>query len=143
MRYLIDTNVLSEPTRPRPNSAVLRWTESQPRDALAVSTVSLGEVRKGLDLLAPGNRRAALDQWLKRVIHEQFRGRVLSVSKDIALTWGRLMAADQKRGRELPVVDGLLLATAAVNGLTIVTRNERDFVDRGVPVFNPWPASDD
>lgn len=77
------------------------------------------------------------------MIREQFRGRVLSVSKDIALAWGRLMAADQKRGRELPVVDGLLLATAAVNGLTIVTRNERDFVDRGVPVFNPWPESDD
>lgn len=110
---------------------------------MAVSTVSLGEVRKGLDLLTHGSRRSLLEQWFKRVMHEQFRGRVLSVSKDIALTWGRLMAADQKRGRELPIVDGLLLATAVVNGLTIVTRNERDFADRGVPVFNPWPDSDD
>jgi predicted nucleic acid-binding protein len=143
VRYLIDTNVLSESARPRPNRAVLHWTESQPRESLAVSTISLGEVRKGLDLLAHGSRRATLEQWLKRVIHEQFRGRVLSVSKDIALTWGRLTAADQKRGRELPIMDGLLLATAAVNGLTIVTRNERDFVDRGVPVLNPWPDSDD
>lgn len=143
MRYLIDTNVFSEPMKPRPNRTVMRWAESQPREALAISTVSLGEVRKGLDLLAPGSRRATLEQWLKHVIQDQFRGRVLSVSKEIALTWGRLTAADQKRGRELPVVDGLLLATAAVNGLTIVTRNERDFADRGVPVFNPWPDSDD
>lgn len=143
MRYLIDTNVLSEPAKPRPNRAVLSWAESQPQDALAVSTVSLGEVRLGLDLLAPGSRRAALEQWFKLVMREQFRGRVLSVNKEIALAWGRLTAADQKRGRVLPVVDGLLLATAAVNGLTIVTRNERDFVDRGVPVFNPWPDSDD
>jgi toxin FitB len=143
VRYLIDTNVLSEPIKPRPNRTVIRWAESQPRDALAVSTVSLGEVRKGLDLLVHGSHRATLEQWFKLTMREQFRGRVLSVSKDVALAWGRLTAADQKRGRVLPSVDGLLLATAAVHGLTIVTRNERDFVDRGVPVFNPWPDSDD
>lgn len=143
MRYLLDTNVLSEPAKPRPNPVVVEWAESQPRDALAISTVSLGEVRFGLDLLAPGRRRAALEEWLKRVMREQFHGRVLAVNKDVALTWGRLTAADQKRGRVLPIVDGLLLATAAVHGLTIVTRNERDFVDRGVPVLNPWPESDD
>ncbi|HYW12764.1 MAG TPA: type II toxin-antitoxin system VapC family toxin [Longimicrobium sp.] len=142
MRYLIDTNVFSEPMKPRPNRKVMRWAESQPREALAISTLSLGEVRKGLDLLAHGSHRTVLEQWFKVTMREQFRGRVLSVSKDIALTWGRFAAADQ-RGRVLPIVDGLLLATAEVHGLTIVTRNERDFVDRGVPVFNPWPDSDD
>lgn len=143
MRYLLDTNVLSEPAKPRPNPVVVQWAESQPPDALAISTVSLGEVRFGLDVLAPGRRRAALEDWLKRVMREQFHGRVLAVTKDVALAWGRLTAADQKRGRVLPIVDGLLLATAAVHGLTIVTRNERDFADRGVPVLNPWPDSDD
>lgn len=141
MRYLLDTNVFSEPTKPHPNPGVLYWAESQPRDALAVSTVSLGEVRRGLDLLAHGNRRAALERWLKVVIREQFRGRVFAVGKEVAQMWGRLTAADQKRGLVLPVVDGMLLATAAVHGLTIVTRNERDFVDRGVPVINPWTLS--
>jgi predicted nucleic acid-binding protein len=119
------------------------WTKSQPRDSLAISAISLGEVRYGLELLAPGSRRAALEQWIKHVTREHFRGRVLKVSKEVALTWGHLTAADQKRGRVLPIVDGLLLATAAVYGLTIVTRNERDFVDRGIPVLNPWPHSDD
>ena len=142
MRYLIDTNVFSEPAKPRPHPVVLDWTESQPPDALAISTLSLGEVRWGLDLLAHGRRRAALEQWLKRAVRERFRGRILAVSKEVALAWGRLAAADQKRGHVLPVVDGLVLATAAVHGLTVVTRNERDFVDRGVPVFNPWPDSE-
>ncbi len=118
MRYLIDTNVFSEPVKPSPNRKVLRWAESQPREALAISTLSLGEVRKGLDLLAHGGRRAALERWLTLAIREQFRGRVLQV------------------------VDGLLLATAAVHGLTIVTRNEEDFLDRGVPVLNPWHATE-
>ena len=129
--------------KPRPNRKVLRWAASQPREALAISTLSLGEVRTGLDLLAHGSHRAALEQWFKMTMREQFRGRVLSVSKGIAQEWGRFAAAEQKRGRILPVVDGLLLATAEIHGLTIVTRNERDFVHRGVPVFNPWPESDD
>jgi predicted nucleic acid-binding protein len=141
VRYLLDTNVFSEPVKPRPDPGVIRWAESQPRDALAVSTISLGEVRKGLDLLEHGSRRAALERWLTLAIREQFRGRVLAVSKEVGLTWGRLTAADQKRGYVLPPGDGLLLATAAVHGLTIVTRNERDFVDRGVPVINPWTLS--
>jgi toxin FitB len=143
VRYLIDTNVLSEPAKPRPHHEVVDWTESQPREALAISTVSMGEVRMGLDLLTHGRRRTDLERWFKVAVRERFRGRVLSVSKEVALAWGRLAAADQKRGRVLPIVDGLLLATAAVHGLTIVTRNERDFVDRGIPVFNPWPDSDD
>lgn len=143
MRYLIDTNVFSEPMKPRPNRQVIRWAESQPREALAISTLSLGEVRKGLDLMAHGAQRAALEQWFKLTWREQFRGRVLSVSKEISLAWGSLTAADQRRGRALPIVDGLLLATAAVHELVVVTRNERDFAGRGVPVFNPWPDSDD
>lgn len=142
MRYLIDTNVFSEPLKPSPNRRVLRWAESQPRESLAISTLSLGEVRKGLDLLTHGARRNELERWLTVAVREHFRGRVLGVGKDVALKWGRLAAADQRRGRVLPVVDGLLLATAAVHGLTIVTRNERDFADRGVPVLNPWPASE-
>jgi toxin FitB len=143
VRYLIDTNVFSEPVKARPHRGVLDWTDAQPREALAIGTLSIGEVRMGLDLLAHGRRRADLERWLKLAVREWFRGRVLSVGKEVTLAWGRLAAAGQKRGRVLPVVDGLVLATAAVHGLTIVTRNERDFVDRGVPVFNPWPDSDD
>lgn len=142
MLYLIDTNVFSEPSKPQPNRMVTDWADAQPRDAIAVSAISLGEVRRGIDLLEHGTRRAKLEWWLKSTIRDYFHGRVLSVTKQVALTWGHLAAADQQRGRVLPMADGLLLATAAVHGLTVVTRNERDFANRGVPVLNPWSASE-
>jgi predicted nucleic acid-binding protein len=138
MRYLVDTNVFSEKAKPRPNPVVVAWTDAQPPESLTVSSISLGEVQKGIELLEHGSRRVALQRWLTSAIREHFHGRVLAVTKEIALMWGRLTAADQKRGRVLPPADGLLLATAAVYDLTIVTRNERDFEDRGVHVLNPW-----
>jgi predicted nucleic acid-binding protein len=140
--YLLDTNVLSEPSKPNPNRAVTAWAEEQPRDTLAVSAISLGEVRFGIELLDHGAQRAKLERWLKGSILDYFHGRVLAVSKRVALKWAQLAAADQKRGRSLDIADGLLLATAAVHGLTIVTRNERDFEGRGVPILNPWSPAE-
>lgn len=138
MRFLVDTNVFSEPTKPRPDVAVLKWLASQPTESHAVSAISVGEAKKGIELMVPGKRQSALQQWLKLLLREQFGDRVLPVTRRVALAWGRIMAAEQKRGRKIPLLDGLLLATAAVYGLTIITRNERDFEDRGVPVINPW-----
>ncbi|HEX6369710.1 MAG TPA: PIN domain-containing protein [Longimicrobium sp.] len=117
MRYLVDTNVFSEPTKPRPNPAVLEWVASQPADSTAVSAISLGEAQKGIALLEYGKRRAMLQQWLTLAMREQFGGRVLAVTKHVALAWGNITAADQKRGRVLQPPDGILLATAAVHGL--------------------------
>lgn len=142
MLYLLDTNVLSEPSKPNPNRAVTTWAEEQPREALAVSAISLGEVRFGIELLDHGAQRAKLERWLKVSILDHFHGRVLAVTKRVALKWAQLAAADQKRGRSLPMLDGLLLATAAVHELTIVTRNERDFEGRGVLVHNPWRTAE-
>ena len=141
MRFLLDTNVLSEGARPRPDRLYAEWLASQSPDEIAVSVITCGEVKRGIELLPMGRKRATLEAWLDSVLHHDFRGRVLRVNADIALEWGRLTAAARKRGRVLDLGDGLLLATAAVHGLTIVTRNERDFADRGVPVINPWTLS--
>jgi len=102
--------------------------------------MTLGEVKKGIELLPHGRRCASLESWLRTAIQRDFRGRVLRVNTDVALEWGRLAAAGQKRGRVLPPVDGTLLATAVVYGLMLVTRNERDFAERGVAVINPWSS---
>ena len=142
MYYLVDTNVLSEPSKPQPNVAVLEWVDSRPPGSTAVSAVSLGEVQKGIELLEHGQRRVWLQQWFTATLHERYGDRVLPVTQDVALTWGRLTAVDQKRGRVLKLADGLLLATADVYRLTIVTRNARDFEDRGVRVINPWAATE-
>lgn len=138
MRYLLDTNVLTEPAKPRPDPDVVAWLQAQAPLDLAVSVLTLGEVQKGVSLLAAGARRDALETWLRIDLPRQFMGRLLPVEGQVALEWGRLAAEGRRAGRELPVIDGLLLATCAAHGLTLVTRNERDCGDRGIPILNPW-----
>jgi predicted nucleic acid-binding protein len=138
MEYLLDTMVLAEPARPAPDAGVVAWLRAQPPLALAISVLTLGEIAKGVASLATGRRRDALEAWLEIELPRQFAGRVLPVDAAVALAWGRLAAEGQCGGRPLPVIDGLLLGTAATHGLPLVTRNERDCRDRGVPVHNPW-----
>ena len=142
MPFLLDTNVLSEPARPSPDQGVLSWLRDvDPLDAY-LSVLTLGEIEKGVSLMAPGPRKAALGQWLAHGLPERFPGRILPVNRAVALAWGDLDAEGQRTGRPLPVVDGLLLATARAHQLTFVTRNLRECGDRGVPVLNPWGTDD-
>jgi len=138
VRFLIDTNVLSEGARPVPDQRVATWLQAQPPLDLAISVLTLGEVERGIDLLPVGRRRAALEAWISKDLPIQFQGRVLVVDEAVAREWGRLSVRSRTSGRHLPVVDGLLLATASVHGLTLVTRNESDCAARGVDVLNPW-----
>lgn len=137
MRYLLDTNVLTEPAKPRPEARVVDWLQAQPPLDLALSVLTLGEIEKGVSLLAAGARRDAIESWLRADLPRRFLGRLLPVDERVALEWGRLAAEGRRAGRELPVIDGLLLATCAAHGLTLVTRNERDCGNRGVPTLNP------
>jgi predicted nucleic acid-binding protein len=138
VRYLLDTNVISEPARPAPDPRVDSWLGGLSALQLAISVVTLGEIRKGVELLVSGAKRMKLEQWLETELPRQFRGRLLAVDDAVAHEWGRLTAAGRRTGRDLPVVDGLLLATAAVHKLVLATRNESDCAGRGVPVYNPW-----
>jgi len=137
-RFLLDTNVLAEVARGGAGAPVVVWLRAQPALDLAISVLTLGDVQKGVALLPQGARRAALERWLVADLPRQFLGRVLPIDESVAQAWGQLAAAGRQQGRELPVIDGLLLATAAVHGLTFVTRDEADCADRGVPVLNPW-----
>jgi len=138
MRYLLDTNVLSEGVAPRPNPAVLAWGLQQSSLDLFVSVLSLGEIRKGIELRFQDARRSVLENWLGALLPAEFRGRILPIDDNVALEWGRITAEGQRQGRVLPTTDGLLVATAIVHGLTLVTRNERDCAGRGAPTLNPW-----
>jgi hypothetical protein len=139
MRYLLDTNVLSEPNRPRPDPRVTKWIGQLPRKDAALSTITFGEIQRGILKLQPGAKRTFLAQWLQELPSE-FRGRVLPVTIPVARAWGEIEDDARRAGRTLDVPDGLLLATAAVHDLVLVTRNERDFRGRGVDVLNPWSA---
>lgn len=138
MRFLLDTNLLSEPTRKRSDLGVEAWIAAQEPEELAISVISLGEIERGVILLRPGPRKEELRSWLDEEILVTYKDRTISVDKAIALEWGRISADAVRTGRGLPESDGLLVATAIVLNLTLVTRNERHCAGWGAPLINPW-----
>jgi len=139
--FLLDTNVPSESVRTLPEPKVKTWIAAQSLEMLFISAVSFGELRKGITLLAPGKRREALEAWVEGDLSILFSGRVLSVTRSVAERWGVLEGQRQLAGKPLNVPDGRIAATALEHGLTVVTRNEKDFGDLGVTIFNPWDAA--
>ena len=137
MRYLLDTNVVSEPTRRRPDTRVLAWLDGTPSYELCTSALVIGEIRNGIEIIRPrdAERSERFERWLARVVDE-YADRILPVTLPVAEAWGRLTAV-----RALPFVDSVMVATAAVNGLTFVSREAERFADLGVPVLNPWGAA--
>jgi toxin FitB len=127
-------------TRPHPQASVSGWLDDADDDQLYFSVVSLGEILKGVTLLAEGKRRSQLQLWLDEMLGPWFEGRILPVSQPIAERWGALAGQCQMKGRPLKVVDGPIAATALEHDLTVVTRNVKDFAGLGVEVFNPWEA---
>ena len=139
MSYLIDTNIISEVRKgARCNAHVAAWYASVSDEELFLSTLVLGEIRKGVELARPrdANRAAALERWLREV-EAAFDGRVLGIDNTVSDNWGRMSAI-----RPVPVIDGLLAATALTNGLTLVTRNDRDVAGLGATVLNPFRAAE-
>lgn len=136
--YLLDTNVLSEGIKSRPDAKVKAWVEATDEQLFHISVLTLGEIRKGIESLPPSSRRAALESWLMHDLVVRLAGRILEVDQEVTDRWGRLAGKARAENRPLPVVDGLLAATALHHNLTLVTRNTRDVLPTGVPVFNPW-----
>lgn len=135
MSYLIDTNVLSELARASPEPRVLAWFDAVPDQALHLSVLTLGELRKGVEKLPDGPRREKLRVWLEHDVRTWFGARLLDVDAVVADQWGRLQAA---AGRTLPAIDSLIAATALRHRLRIVTRNVDDFRFPGLEVIDPW-----
>jgi len=136
--FLLDTNVLSELIRPKPEPKVAAWVDSANEDLLFLSVLTLGEIRKGIAALRTGSRRAALEAWLESDLRRRFAGRILPVDEDVAERWGTITAIAAAAGKPVPVIDGLLAATALRHNLTLVTRNVSDVAGTGVVVFSPW-----
>jgi len=135
MSYLLDTNIISETVRRSPNKRVIEWLDRVPGEALFVSVLTLGEVRKGIEALTEKKRREKLRLWLEHDLPAWFEGRVLPVDLAVADRWGRLLA---EVGRPVPTIDSLLAATALHHELRLVTRNAVDFNYPGLEVINPF-----
>ena len=136
--FLLDTNCISELVRPKPDFRVVQWMEAADEDLLFLSVLTLGEIRKGIAGLAQGKRRARLESWLEVDLQARFAGRIIAIDAGIGDRWGLLAWEARKTGRVLPVIDGLLAATALHHNLTVVSRNAPDFAMTHVRVLNPW-----
>jgi toxin FitB len=136
--FLLDTNVISELVKPKPEPLVTAWIEVTDEVLLHLSVLTLGEIRRGVAALPQARRRAMLETWIETDLRTRFHGRVLPIDDQVADRWGLLTAQAQKKGIVLSVIDGLLAATALHHNLTFATRDAKSLAVIGVAVFNPW-----
>lgn len=133
-RFLVDANVLSEPTKPEPDPRALEWLASHERE-IAVDPVILGEIRFGILLLPAGKRRERLERWFQEGVERIY---CLAWDAPTGLRWAQLLAELRVSGKAMPIKDSLIAATALAHGLTVVTRNRRDFEKAGVEIVDPF-----
>ena len=137
-RFLLDTNIVSELVKPKPEPLVAGFVAATPLDNFYLAEITFAEIRFGIERQPDPMKRSALVSWLDHQLRPMFEGRVLAIDEDVILRW-RLMVEDgRKQGRTYSQPDLFIAACAAVHGLTLVTRNETDFEGTGVEVFNPW-----
>jgi toxin FitB len=137
--YLLDTTVVSEWAKPRPNEGVVSWLADVDEDRVYLSVVTLAELRHGIARLPVGRRRTRFDQWMREDVVLRFDARLLPIDTATADVCGTLLAQSEDHGRPMGVMDALIAATAQVHGMTLVTRNVSDFeatIDTGI--VNPW-----
>ena len=140
---LLDTNIVSEVYRPRPDPSVIAWLDSQPLEDLYLSTPVLAEMHYGLSLLEPSARKDRLQRSLDRLENEVYRDRILVFEKAAAIEYGRIAALRHRAGRSLGKLDGLIAAIALTHGAAVATRDVRDFSGLGLEVINPFESSAD
>jgi predicted nucleic acid-binding protein len=136
--WLLDTNVLSELRRPRPEKQVVVFVAAQPLESLFVSTVTLAEIRYGIEMVRDPARRADLAAWLDKRVRPMFDQRVLEASEDVLLRWRLLVEEGRKAGHTFSQPDLIIAAMALHHGLTVVTRDTAEYARARVPVLDPW-----
>jgi predicted nucleic acid-binding protein len=138
VRYLLDTCLISEFQKPRPSAAVRDWLAKQHEGDLYLSVLTLGEIQKGVSQLSPGRKKTTLQSWLEHDLRDRFQDRIVQISDEVAVTWGRVAGELQRHGTPLPVVDALIAATAMTIDAIVVTRDDTNISRAGARTFNPW-----
>ena len=138
--FLLDTNILSELVKPRPEPKVTTWLGSVDENLFFISVLTLGEIRRGVALLSNSARRTQIEAWLEADLRRRFSERILPITEDIADRWGNLSGQARAKNIFIPVIDGLLAATALHHNLTLVTRNIKDVSATNANLFNPWDS---
>jgi toxin FitB len=138
MKYLLDTCIISELVKPKPDKRVVGWLLEQNELDLYLSVLTFGELHRGIERLPGSKKKDSLHAWVEKDLKERFLKRILDINIVIARVWGRIQGIAEKKGRTMPVIDSLIAATGLVYGLTVVTRNTTDMQQSGVGLFNPW-----
>jgi len=138
VNFLLDTNVVSEWTKPRPAAGVVAWLAEADEDRIFISVITIAELRHGIERLPAGARRNRLDAWLKEQVPLRFEERLLAVDADTANIWGRVVAHGKAAGHPPGTMDAFIAATVLQHDMTLVTRNVSDFERLGIKLVNPW-----
>jgi toxin FitB len=141
--FLIDTNVISEATRAKPDMNVLAWLATADEDRLFLSVATIAEISYGIDGMPTGAKRKRLHDWLHDELMPRFDQRILSADAPLALRWGSVVRRSKRAGHQIEAMDALIAATAEHHNLTLATRNAADFAALSLPLFDPWSRSAD
>lgn len=137
MKFLLDTCVISALRKPRENASLVAWISEVDESDLHLSAITIGELEKGIGRLPESRKKAAVGEWVRHAVTNRFGNRILPIDAAVAACWGELIAAGEKNGRTLPILDAFIAATAIVADCTVVTRNTKDFAACGVRLLNP------
>jgi predicted nucleic acid-binding protein len=136
MKYLVDTNILSDMTKPQPNKGVMNWFSNTIDTDMFISVISIGEIVCGIEKLPDSTKKVNLSAWFNEIIQDGFTDRIANIDTNIITIWGKLQA---KLPRPLQIQDTLIAATALARDMTVVTRNIKDFKDiADIKLLNPW-----
>ncbi|HEY5566091.1 MAG TPA: type II toxin-antitoxin system VapC family toxin [Gammaproteobacteria bacterium] len=141
MSFLLDTDILSEWVKPRPDQGVIAWLEGVDEDRVFISVVTLAELRHGTERMDHGAHRKGLEKWLSHELPARFEERILTIDGAVADAWGVIVAQHEAIGSPIGPMDAFIAATARVHGLTVVTRNVSDFKSSVEHVLDPWRRS--
>jgi predicted nucleic acid-binding protein len=140
LSFLLDTNVLSEMRKPKPDANVFNWLNTTDESRIFISVASIAEIERGIASMEPGRRKSEIDHWFREGMLRRFEDRIIQIGPTVALAWGQLVAEAKRRGFGLSLMDAALAATAQIHSLCLVTRNVKDFQRLDVLIKNPWIA---
>ncbi len=138
MKFLLDTCVISEVIKPKPNKKVVAWLRQKKEENLYLSVLTFGEIEKGIEKSADKRRKNKLRLWVEEDLKERFEGRIFPVDMLVASRWGEIQGQSETAGRPLPSIDGLIAVTGLVNNCIVVTRNISDMQQSSVELYSPW-----
>lgn len=137
MKYLLDTCVVSELIRKKPNQGVVNWLSDKEEYSLFLSVLTIGEIKKGISKLPNSKKKEELGRWLIQ-LQKRFDNRIIPIDSDISLKWGQVQGELEQSGKAMPSIDALIASTALVHNLIIVTRIAKDIKQSKVETINPW-----